>query len=66
MMGMACLAFKNRAAISASAALEHTFLISFAMMEIDPLILVPLLLVRKWKPPALLLASGATRYAASE
>ena len=56
----------NGAAISASAALEHTFSMSFAVTAADPLSLVPLLLERQWNQPALLQASDATRCAASE
>ena len=63
--GNACLAFMKRAAILALAADEHTFLIVFAVVAVDPLIMVLALLFRKWIPPALLRASGATRYAAS-
>ena len=54
------------AAISASAALEHTFFMILAVTAADPLSCVPLLLERQWKPPAPLRASGATRCAASE
>ena len=64
--GTACVAFMNRAAISASAALEQTFLMIFAVTATDPLSLVPLSLERQCNPPALLRASDATRYAASE
>ena len=66
MSGTACVTFMKRAAISASAALEHTFFMSFAITATDPLSLVPLSLERQWNPPALLQASDATRHAASE
>ena len=44
--GMAWVAFMKRAAISASAALEHTFLVFFVRTAADPLSLVPLSLER--------------------
>ena len=56
----------NRAAISASAALEHTFFMIFAVTATDPLSSVPLLLERQWNLPALLQASDAAKCAASE
>ena len=40
-----CLALRNRAAISASAAEEQTFLMIFAIAAMDPLMMVPLLLL---------------------
>ena len=66
MSGIAWVAFMKRAAISASAALEHTFFVIFAMTATDPLSLVPFALDGQWNPPALLLASDATECAASE
>ena len=66
MSGTAWVAFMNRAAISASAALEQTFQMIFANTATDPLSCVPLALDRQWNPPALLLASDATKCAASE
>ena len=44
--GMACFAFMKRAAISASAALEHAFLMILAVAEMDPFSLVPFALER--------------------
>ena len=46
MSGTAWVAFMKRAALSASAALEQTFFVIFAIAAIDPLSLVPLLLER--------------------
>ena len=66
MSGTVWVAFMNRAAISASAALEQTFFMIFAVTATDPLSLVPLSLERQWNPPALLQASGAAKCAASE
>ena len=66
MSGTAWVALMKRAAISASAALEQTFCMIFAVTAGDLLSLVPLELDEQWNPPALLLASGATKHAASE
>ena len=66
MSGIARVAFMNGAAISASAALEQTFFVIFAVTATDPFGFVPLELERWWNPPALLLASDATEHAASE
>ena len=66
MSGTACVALMKRAAVSASTALEHAFLVIFAITVTGPLSLVPLALDRQWNPPALLQASGVTKHAASE
>ena len=66
MSGTACVAFMNMAAISASAALEQTFFVIFAVTATDPLSFVPFVFDKWWNPPALLLASNATKHAASE
>ena len=46
MSGTAWVAFMKRAAISASAALEHAFFVILAVTATDPLSWVPLLLER--------------------
>ena len=64
--GTACVAFMKMAAILASAALEQTFFMIFAITETDPLSFVPLELDKQWNLPALLWASEAAKCAASE
>ena len=56
--GTVWVAFMKRTAIFASASLEQTFFMIFAVTAADLLSLVPLALDKQWNPPALLARIG--------
>ena len=62
--GAAARSFMHGAPASASVADAVALLAAFAAAAIEPFIKFPSLLPKQWKPPALLLASGAPRQAA--
>ena len=64
-MDAASLAFMHKAPSSASGAGAMAFLATFARVKMGPLKAAPALPLRQWQPPALLLAWGAARHAAS-